>query len=335
MKKVNYVQTILASAILSLSLSSCGNKDVSPNVNEKIIEGAELVSDLGNEMLEEVKNKEKVFNKNDIYIFVSPDDNGSFGLKFLEKIQENEFQYILLNWDLDMDLETYENLKTYEIKEDNLRYWNDITKIIPDCDYGFAIRATEIDLFTKDEYTFKDLSQISTQIIEEINNCFENDFDENEKFNLDQLILVNCEGHYSIYYCDINNCLAFSYGNEGDYHMGFYFYDLIDRRNGLKTLTSMSSSEYDGKIYLDSDTSYKITSLNKDYSESFQDKELKVEFGYTKEGTLNGNRILLSDFWNYITSEQIQNGYLTYSEIKALLKDLNNSEQLKYTIEMD
>lgn len=334
MKKVNYVQTILASAVLSLSLSGCGNKDVSQNVNEKIIEGAELVSDLENEILEEVKNKEKVFNKKDIYIFVSPDDNGSFGLKFLEKIQENEFQYILLNWDLDMDIETYENLKTYEIKENNLRYWNDITKIIPDCDYGFAIRATEIDLFTKDEYTFKDLSQISTQIIEEINNCFENDFDENEKFNLDQLILVNCEGHYSIYYCDINNCQAFSYGNEEDY-MGFYFYDLIDRRNGLKALTSMPISEYDGKIYFDNDTSYKITSLNKDYAESFQDKELKVEFGYTKEGTLNGNRILLSDFWNYITSEQIQNGYLTYSEIKALLKDLNNSEQLKYTIEMD
>lgn len=234
-----------------------------------------------------------------------------------------------------MNAEIYEKLKTCEIKEDNLRYWSDISKLSPDYNYGYAFRATEIDLFTEGEYTFKDLTQISTQIIDEINNSFENDYDENEKFNLAQLILANCEGYYSVYYCDSKNCQPFCYGNELNY-MGFYFYDLMDRRNGLRAMTSISSSEYDGNIYLEvDDTSYDITSLNKDYAESFQDKELEVEFGYTKEGTLNGNKVIFSDFWEYLTSEQMRNGYLTYSEIKDLLKYLNNSEQLSFIKGMD
>ena len=244
-------------------------------MNDKIIEGAELVTDYGTEIIEEVKNKEKFFYKDDIYFFVYPDDNGSFELKFLERIQENEFKLLFLkqeneitlpfsDWDLSLNAEIYEKLKTCEIKEDNLRYWSDISKLSPDYNYGYAFRATEIDLFTEGEYTFKDLTQISTQIIDEINNSFENDYDENEKFNLEQLILVNCEGYYSVYYCDSKNCQPFCYGNELNY-MGFYFYDLMDRRNGLRAMTSISSSEYDGNIYLEvDDTSYKITSLNKD-----------------------------------------------------------------------
>jgi len=67
-----YIQTILAGAMVSLSLSSCGNKDIEQNVNEKIIEVVELATDIGNEILEEVKNKEKFFYKDDIYFFVYP-----------------------------------------------------------------------------------------------------------------------------------------------------------------------------------------------------------------------------------------------------------------------
>lgn len=65
-------------------------------MNEKIIEVVELATDIGNEILEEVKNKEKFFYKDDIYFFVYPDDNGSFKLKFLEKIQEMNLKFFFL-----------------------------------------------------------------------------------------------------------------------------------------------------------------------------------------------------------------------------------------------
>ena len=51
MKKVKYIQTILAGAMVSLSLSSCGNKEIEKNMNDKIIEGAELVTDYGTEII--------------------------------------------------------------------------------------------------------------------------------------------------------------------------------------------------------------------------------------------------------------------------------------------
>lgn len=157
-------------------------------------------------------------------------------------------------------------------------------------------------------------------------------YDANHTYKIEDLILVNAEGQYSLY--SNERFLAYTLHTNEKMHPLYYFFDITDYKNALRVELNMDVSEYQGEIIYGQNGNvkdYEITSLDSNYAYSLKDKEKEIELGGWQKVRIAGfpENTLVYMLYKYLTEEQMQRGYITQTEAEELIRSLNERQDLK------
>lgn len=126
-------------------------------------------------------------------------------------------------------------------------------------------------------------------------------------FSIENLFMVGNGETISIY--DVNYCLSLEETIENEERTILYFYDLINFKNALKCDYGLSLEEE------------KRRQEQKDYSYRnifYIEKSTSLYAGYSLE-----QNFFIYNVLDFLTEEQISRGFLYYSEIEELIKNIN------------
>lgn len=162
----------------------------------------------------------------------------------------------------------------------------------------------------KEKYTIDELSMLET-IFSNFNfNPYL--YVKDATFFIENLFMVGNGEAISIY--DVNYCLPLEETIENETRTILYFYDITNFKKALKCHYGISLEE-ERRRQEQNDYSYRNT--------FYIEKEISLYQGYT---------LLESDYYvynikDYLTEEQINRGFIYYSEIEEIIKNVNQNDK--------